>query len=251
MALSFSHNLWGHALATQPHPSSGLVLVAGGMALICVLHRLAWSTVRCYSVMAHEAGHVLAALVCGHRIVAVRLEVDNSGTTRHRGKGGRFRQVLISAAGYPAPSLVGIAGAALLRAGHVTAVLWGVIALMLLLLTTIRNVYGVVIVILASGGLVAVSWRGQVEVRAFAAYLVVWFLLIASVRHVFELFRRHLAGNDSSDAARLATTTAIPWPIWVTAFALFSLAALWLGAGWLVDTGELFAPWRQPASPLE
>ncbi|MGW9206965.1 M50 family metallopeptidase [Embleya sp. NPDC055664] len=251
MTLSFSRRLWEHALATQPHSSPGLVLVAGGVALTCVVHRLAWSTVRCYSVMAHEAGHALAALLCGHRVVAVRLEVNNSGTTRHRGNGGRLRRVLISAAGYPAPSLVGIGGAALLRAGYVTATLWGVIALMLLLLTTIRNVFGVVIILLASSALVAVSWRGQAEVQAFAAYLVVWFLLIASVRHVVELLRRHLRGKSSSDAATLAASTSIPWPVWVAAFGLVSIAMAWLGATWLVDVGDIFATSTQPPSLSE
>ncbi|MFI6583072.1 M50 family metallopeptidase [Embleya sp. NPDC050493] len=248
MTSSFSRLLWEHAFATQPHPPPGLVLVAGGVALTCVVHRLAWSTVRCYSVMAHEAGHVLAALLCGHRVVAVRLEVDNSGTTSHRGK-GRLRRLLIAAAGYPAPSLAGVGGAALLRAGHVTASLWAVTALMLLLLTTIRNVFGVVIILLASGVLVAVSWRGRVEVQAFAAYVVVWFLLIAAVRHVVELLRRHLRGNSSSDAATLATSTGIPWPVWVAAFGLMSIAMAWLGAGWLLDDGDVSTAWNPPPLP--
>ncbi|WP_406290324.1 M50 family metallopeptidase [Embleya sp. NBC_00896] len=248
MALSFSRHLWEHALATHPDPPPGLVLAAGGVALTCVVHRVAWSTLRCYSVMAHEAGHVLAALLCGHRVVAVRLETDNSGTTSHRGK-GRIRGLLISAAGYPAPSLAGIGGAALLRAGHVTAALWGVTALMLLLLTTIRNVFGVVIILFASGVLAAVSWQGRMEVQAFAAYLVVWFLLIAAIRHVVELFIRHLLGNSSSDAANLATSTGIPWPVWVAVFGLISIAMAWLGATWLLEYVDVFATWKPPSSP--
>jgi hypothetical protein len=67
------------------------------------------------------------------------------------------------------------------------------------------------------------------------AYLFAWFLLIGGVRPVFELQRRRRRSRMmSSDADQLARLTGVPGGVWVTVFALVSIAALIVGIRWLM-----------------
>ena len=138
--------------------------------------------------------------------------------------------VLTLLAGYVAPSLLGLGGAALLAAGRITLLLWAIILLLFAVLIMIRNVYGFLAVSATSAAVFAVSWLAEPDLQAIFAYAAVWFLLIGGVRPVSELQRlRHRGRSRDSDADQLARLTHVPALVWVGLFGLVNVVALVVG----------------------
>jgi peptidoglycan/LPS O-acetylase OafA/YrhL len=153
--------------------------------------------------------------------------------------------VLTSAAGYPAPSLLGAGAAWLLAAHHVTAMLWLLLALLAATFLAIRNAYGALAVLVTVGAVVAVSWFATAAIQAAFGYTAAWFLLLGGVRAVAELQSHRRRGRrgqvDTSDADQLGRLTGMPGGAWVAVFALVCVAALLLGARLLIP-GMLHLP---------
>jgi hypothetical protein len=144
--------------------------------------------------------------------------------------------ILTAAAGYPAPALLGLGGAALLAAGRITLLLWAATALLLAMLVMIRNAYGVLTVVLAGGTFLLVSWLAQPPVQAAFGYAVVWFLLLGGVRPAFELqAARSRGGARDSDADQLSRLTHVPAGLWLFLFHAVSLCSLIGGGRWLLE----------------
>ncbi|MCR8579893.1 M50 family metallopeptidase [Streptomyces sp. Isolate_219] len=228
-------DIWSRVFGTQPDPSLWLVIATAVLALGAVVPHTAWRLSRNAVTIAHEGGHGLIALVTGRRLDGIRLHSDTSGLTVSRGKPTGLGMVLTAAAGYIAPSLLGLAGAALLAAGHITALLWGATALLLAMLIMIRNAYGVLTVVLTGAAFVLVSWLTTPEVQAAFAYAVVWFLLLGGVRPPFELQgKRRRGGAVDSDPDQLARLTNVPAFVWLGLFHVVTLCSLMGGGRWLL-----------------
>jgi hypothetical protein len=237
---------WDRVLGTQPPPSSVLVIATAVAALAAVVPHQVWRLTRNAVTIAHEGGHGLVALLTGRRLEGIRLHSDTSGLTVSRGKPHGVGMVLTAAAGYSAPPLLGLAGAGLLAGGHITALLWGAVALLAAMLVMIRNAYGVLSVVVAAGAFLGVSWLAGAAVQAAFAYLVVWFLLLAGVRPVYELQRKRrrfaspsrgragggrlAMGAPDSDADQLARLTNVPAAAWLLLFYAVALCSLVGGA---------------------
>jgi hypothetical protein len=194
-----------------------------------------WRISRAVVTIAHEGGHGLAALLTRRRLSGIRLHSDTSGLTLSYGRPTGPGMILTAAAGYTAPPLLGLGGAALLAAGRTGQFLWIAIALLVALLLRIRNAFGVLAVV-ATGALFGlVSWYGDDRVQAGFAYLGVWFLLLAGVRPVLELQQMRRAGRSpESDADQLARLTGVSAVLWVTLFLVVALACLLAGGSWLL-----------------
>lgn len=227
--------LWDRVTGTQPDPSLWLVAATGAVALAAVMSEAAWRVTRNAVTIAHEGGHGLVALLSGRRLDGIRLHSDTSGLTVSRGKPTGLGMVLTAAAGYTAPSLLGMGGAWLLAAGRITLLLWSAIALLVAMLVMIRNAYGVLTVLLTGATFFLVSWLTGPEVQAAFAYAVVWFLLLGGVRPVFELQgKRRRGGAPDSDADQLARLTNVPPALWLFLFFVVAVSAL-VGSGrWLL-----------------
>jgi hypothetical protein len=131
------------------------------------------------------------------------------------------------AAGYVTPSLLGLAGAALLAVGRIRIMLWLALVLLLAVLVMTRNVYGVLSVLVTGVAVFVVSWYGSAQVQAAFAYLGVWFLLLGGVRPVFEVQRQRRRGMArASDADQLAGLTRIPGVVWVGLFLVVAVGAV-------------------------
>ncbi|GAA2239942.1 M50 family metallopeptidase [Streptomyces amakusaensis] len=233
---SAASGLWDRVLGTQPAPEAWLVIATGVLALAITVPRPLWRLSRNAVTIAHEGGHGLLALLTGRSLQGIRLHSDTSGLTVSRGRPTGPGMVLTAAAGYPAPSLLGLGGAALLGSGHVTLLLWLATALLLGMLVMIRNAYGALTVILTGAAFLLVSWLAEPEVQAAFAYTAVWFLLLGGVRPVFELQskRRH-GGAPDSDADQLSRLTHVPPAMWLFLFHAVSICALIGGGRWLLD----------------
>lgn len=228
-------DLWDRVFGTQAAPDEWLVIATGLVALAVVVPHGVWRVARNAITIAHEGGHGLVALLTGRRLDGIRLHSDTSGLTVSRGKPTGLGMILTAASGYTAPPLLGLGGAALLAAGHITAFLWLATALLLVMLVMIRNAYGALTVILTGGTFLLVSWLTSSQVQAAFAYVVVWFLLLGGVRPAFELqSKRRRGGAGDSDADQLSRLTHVPAGMWLFLFHAVSLCSLIGGGRWLL-----------------
>jgi hypothetical protein len=224
-------NFWDKLFGAQPDPPGLLVLVTALIALVVVAFRPLWRVARNAVTIAHEGGHALVALLTGRKLRGIRLEFDTSGLTLSAGRPSGPGMIFTLLAGYIAPSLVGLAGAWILGGNRITLLLWLAVVLLLLMLINIRNVFGVISVVITGAIVFAVSWYASPQVQAAFAYVGVWFLLLGGVRPVGELQRLRARGRmPESDADQLAHLTHVPAVFWVMVFYLVTLAVLVIGA---------------------
>jgi hypothetical protein len=142
--------------------------------------------------------------------------------------------VLTLLAGYLAPSALGLLAAVALGYGRVLPVLWVAAGLLVILLLMIRNLFGVLSVVVTGSLLVAAAGWAPAEFQGPAAYQLTWFLLVAAPRPVLELqVARHRGQVAASDADQLARLTRVPALFWIGIFLLLTVAAL-AGGGWLL-----------------
>ena len=142
--------------------------------------------------------------------------------------------VLTALAGYVAPSLLGFGAAVLITNEQIQLMLWISIGFLAAMLIMIRNVFGVLSIIVTGGLFLFVSFYASAEVRDTAAYVFAWFLLLGGVRPVWELqVKRWRRQAPRSDADQLAWLTGVPALGWVTLFGVVSVAAL-VGGGALL-----------------
>ncbi|MEE6259627.1 M50 family metallopeptidase [Plantactinospora sonchi] len=234
MSIDGLSELWGRLFGAQPDPPALLVLVTGLVALGVVLTRVPWRIGRNAITIAHEGGHALVALLTGRRLQGIRLHSDTSGLTVSAGKPTGPGMVLTLLAGYLAPSLIGLAGAWLLGGNRITLLLWVAVALLLAMLVMIRNVYGIVSIVVTTAVVLGVSWKASPQVQAAFAYTGVWFLLLGGVRPVGEMQTQRRRGQLSqSDADQLAWLTGVPGLVWVGFFGVVNLIVLLAGAALL------------------
>ncbi|MGA3487145.1 M50 family metallopeptidase [Micromonosporaceae bacterium DT55] len=227
-------DLWNELFGAQPDPPPLLVLITGLVALLVVSTGLPWRIARNAVTIAHEGGHALVALLSGRKLRGIRLHSDTSGLTLSAGRPTGPGMILTLLAGYLAPALLGLGGAWLLAGNRITLLLWITVALLLAMLVNIRNLFGVLSLLVTGGVVLAVSWYADADVQAAFAYTGVWFLLLGSVRPVIELQRMRSRGRlPGSDADQLARLTRLPGLFWVGFFVVVNLLVLLTGAGLL------------------
>ena len=226
----------GFAGVERIDPASWLVLATGVAAALAVVVDGVWRWARGVVTIAHEAGHAVAALLTGRRLTGIRLHSDTSGLTLSTGRPRGPGMIVTAAAGYVSPSLVGLAGVALLALERVTVMLWASAALLVAMLVMVRNWYGALSLTVTGGVVVGISLYTSAEVQAAFAYAMTWFLLLGAVRPVAELrAQRRYQPGAPTDADILARLTRVPGTVWVVLFGLATVAALGAG-GWLLLT---------------
>lgn len=221
-------------LGARPLPPPRIVALTALVAAVAVLYRPTWRVLRHVVTIAHEGGHAGVATLTGRRLQGVRLHSDTSGLTVSAGRRTGPGVVATLLAGYLAPSVLGLGAAVALSYGRVFPVLWAAIVLLGVLLLMIRNLFGILSVVVTGAMLVAVAGWASPDVRGLAAYLLTWFLLIAGPRPVIELQVSRWRGlAPASDADQLARLTGLPALSWVVMFLVLTVAAL-AGGGWLL-----------------
>ncbi len=211
------------------------VLVAALLALLVVSWTASWRLTRGVVTIAHEGGHALAAVLTGRGLGGIRLHADSSGVTTSTGRAGGVGLVLTFLGGYPAPAVLGLAGAVLVATGRAAASLWLAVLLLVATLTQVRNAFGAVSV-LGTGAVVGgVAWWGDPALQAGFAAALAWFLLFGGLRSVRELQRGRRRGvprrpGGETDADALARLTGVPGGMWAGLFWLVGTVAVITGA---------------------
>jgi hypothetical protein len=232
-------SVWEDVRSTQEPLGRDTVLATAVAALAVVVVPRLWGIGRHVVTIAHEGAHGVAALLSGRRLAGIRLHSDTSGLTVSRGRPSGPGMIATALAGYPGPSLLGLAAAYLLRERHALAVLWLVVVLLGLLLLQIRNFYGLYAVLVAGLAVLAVSWWGSGQVQSLTAYAGTWFLLLAGPRPVLELQSLRRRGRAAtSDADLLARLTIAPGLVWVGVFLAVTACCLLVGARWLLGAAD-------------
>ena len=227
-------DVWQEVLSVQPEPERWIVIATAILALASVVLSPPWRVARNVVTIAHEGGHALVALLSGRQLTGIRLHSDTSGVTVSRGRPTGIGMILTVFSGYVAPSVIGLLGILMLMSDRITALLWLSIVVLAAMLLMIRNIYGVVSIVVTGAIVFGVSWFTPSEVQAAFAYLFTWFLLFAGVRPVFELqSQRRRSPSPHSDADQLARLTGVPGTLWVGVFLLVNLAVTALGV-WLL-----------------
>jgi hypothetical protein len=234
-------DIWSSSTSALPGPDSRSILVSILISLLLVLITPIWRISRNAITIAHEGGHAVAALLTGRKLSGVQLHSDTSGVTVSYGKTSGFGYWLTCFAGYLAPALWGMGCAALVSAGYATGALWLLVVLLALLLTRIRNGYGVLCVVLALLSVIALSWWGSADLRLLAATVLAGFLLFGSIRPLIELqIQRSQGRAGQSDADQLARLTHVSALVWIALWFLLACGALILSAQWIsADSGGI------------
>lgn len=215
-------------LAEQPLPDLRVVAATGLLALLVVAR--AWRTVRLGLTVVHEAGHALVAVLVGRRLSGIRLHRDTSGVTVSRGRPTGAGVVVMYAAGYLAPGVLGLAAALLLAAGRPLALLWLMVLVLLAVLVWIRNGFGLVVVLGLGVVLGLVGWYAADGIVTAVAYLLAWLLLLAAPRPLVELLAGGRHRRRGSDPEHLARLTHLPAVLWILLLLAANVTGLVYGA---------------------
>jgi peptidase M50B-like protein len=210
----------------QPRlPGTAAVLLAI-VAIIAMLPGV-WLVTRHITVIAHEGAHATMGSALGRTVQGISLQPNADGATAVSG-GGKPGSAVIAAVGYLGPSAFGVGAAALIRTGHIVAVLWAAIVALLGVMFVLRRSFGVITVIVAFVFLLLLAGAATVRVQVLTAYVLTWFLLASGVRIVA------LRGPGAVDAGILRDITRIPRGFWYGFWLLGTAAALVYGASLLV-----------------
>jgi hypothetical protein len=193
-----------------------------------------WSATRHLVTLVHEGGHAVVAVLTGRRLNGIRLHTDTSGLTVSSGRPRGPGMIATAAAGYLAPSVLGLGSVLLIDRGHTPWALYVGLGPLALILLYIRNWFGLLVVALSGAAVAALIWRAPERTQDFVALTFAWFLLIAAPRATLDLWsHRRRMRTRTTDADILARLTFLPAAVWNTAFLLLTGAAL-AGAAWLV-----------------
>jgi hypothetical protein len=179
--------------------------------------------------VAHEGGHMLAALISGNRVTKFELndgdEVTGSGRTSYRdGSVGWFSELVNMFAGYATPPLAGLGGAYVVADGNAWGVLLiGVVLLLAVLLIPEITPFALAVTSLLLAGVLWALIAGGPGVQAALAVGLVWLLLIGGLRMVL------VRNVQSGDVKELAAHTWIPRVVWFAAWLAIAVVSLWVG----------------------
>jgi hypothetical protein len=212
----------------QAHLSVGVGVLMAVVGFAAALVPGIWHVLRPLNTMAHEGAHATVGSAVGRTITKIDIKFNGVGLTTHTGSDDssviRFPITFI---GYLGPSAFGVGAAALIRSGHIVAVLWiAVLGLVVILFLAYKSV-GVILVLVALALLLLLLDSTSVRTQVLATYAVTWFLLVSGIRIIAE------HGKSAGDAGTLHEITGIASSFWPIPWLLGALAALVFGASLL------------------
>lgn len=176
-------------------------------------------------VVAHEGGHIVMGLLTFRGPRGFTVDENAGGSTPLDRYHWSVSDLLTRFVGYPAPCVLGLGGAALIRAGYPASVLW---ISLLLLVAAFFQALELPAIVTTALFVLAVGWvafAGSTAVQAGTAVVVVWWLLIGGALDSTIWLSR----AKQSDAGVLATRTWIPPIVWHAIWAVIGIVCLWKG----------------------
>ncbi len=183
--------------------------------------------------VAHEAGHMVLAVLTFRGLGGFRMQDDGSAGTYAERYHWSVSDLATAFAGYPMPSLLGLGGAYLIADGRPAGVLWVALVLLFGAMTQARNALAYTVTVLEVLGVGWAVFAGNLAVQAAVAVGLVWLLLIGGAYDSTI----NLSRADGSDAERLARRTWVPRIVWHALWAAIAVVCLWNGGGRLLGLG--------------
>lgn len=203
----------------------------GFIALLLVTLTGSWTGA--LTTVVHEGAHYVFSALSFRAPQYFELSDGGGGGTTVLDQSWGPGYILSVFAGYAAPSLVALGGAALVADGNAWAVLWSAIVLFLAAFIVSRGPLATLFIVLVLAGVIWAALAGSVAVQAAVAVGLVWVLLFGSVRSSVLLSRA-----DGTDAARLASATlVVPRIVWQTVWIVIAIYALVVGGRLLLVSG--------------
>jgi hypothetical protein len=209
-----------------PEITAALTPTVVGAAAVAalLLVAVAYDAVGALVTIAHEAGHVVFSAASRHRVHYFEVKMGGSGLTSREDRGWNVGRILLGAAGYTTPPLLGLGGAALLAAGKAWPLLWTAVVLLVLALIKAEKEWTTFVVLLFAAATGYVALYGAPPLQAGYAAGLVWILLFGGLRSAAQS-----STDNSSDAAKLAHDTLIPRQVWKAGFVVLALFCVWKG----------------------
>jgi len=179
-----------------------------------------------FTTWVHETSHALMTVLVGGRVTAVTIDPDTSGLTHGLVPTSRMARGLVASAGYLGAALVGCLLMAATRVERrARTILYGVGAFMLLTAVVwMRNLFGVIVVLLWGLALVMMARRRMANALRFLLSLLAVQVALNSVYDIRVLF----LVDGPSDATTMARLFLLPAWFWAATWMLTSVTML----GW-------------------
>jgi hypothetical protein len=213
-------------LAQRPFSGTEIILIGLVVGVVVVLSAT-WSLVQHFHAIAHEGMHALVGSLAGGKVRSIELDSAGEGETIVERLAGP-RAVAFVFSGYLGSSAFGLGAARLIQFGHGIVVLWAAVGLLGLLLLVLKRSFGFITVPLAGYVIFLVLKHTSAAAQTTAAYSITWFLLLSGVRMIAQ------HGLNARDARILKDRTSIPRLIWVLLWLAGTLAAVAIGARWML-----------------
>jgi hypothetical protein len=172
----------------------------------------------------------MAGVVTGRKIRSVKINPNGTGATNIVPPAG-FGYGVAAFVGYVGASAAGLIAAVLISTGRMVAVLWLGLVLFAVMLLTVRNFFGGIVILTCGALLYLVVRYGTAGVDTTVAYGVAWFLLISGTRVALGIVRRP---SDVADAGVLAGMTFLWRWVWCLLWLAGTIAALAFGGRILI-----------------
>ncbi len=174
--------------------------------------------------LVHEFGHALFALLCNGQVMKIQIFSDTSGVTVTKSR-STFASVIVSMAGYPFASLAAFVCFFTLKAGYEQGLVLALSILFLfMLILWIRNIYGVIwVVLFLSINALLIFYFKKTDYIQLAAWFYSLMILIESVWSTLVLLFLSIKNkSQAGDATNLAKFTRIPAVVWALLFTAFA-----------------------------
>ena len=208
----------------QPLPAPEVVLI-GLLAAVVVIVRTLWQITTHAETVVHESAHLVAGTLTGRKILSVKINTDGGGATKMVPPSG-FGYGVAAFVGYIGSSTAGLIAAELISTGRMVAVLYLGLVLFAIVLLSVRNIFGAIVILTCGTLLYLVVRDGTAGVDTAVAYGVTWFLLISGTRVALGIIR---TPKDIQDAGVLAGMTFIFRWVWCCLWLIGTIAALAIG----------------------
>jgi peptidase M50B-like protein len=208
-----------HLLQRLPGPMAAFL----GLAVLAAIIFF-WEALQHVDTMAHEGAHAFVNACMGGTTEFVEIKSSGDGQTKFVSGGG----VASGVAGYLGPGACGLIAAAMIHHGQIFAVLWAGVILLLILLCSIRTLFGAAAVISLCLFLLLVARDAPAFLQVVTAYSLSWLLLLSGMRMAFA------HGTKAGDAQILRDYTGLPKTLWAGLWLMGSILALAVGCTLLV-----------------
>lgn len=225
----FLSEIWSVAVESLSRGDSPNLLAIGISALVVLplLSPMLWPTTRNMITVIHELGHAVVAVIFGRRTQGIKLNADTSGVTITRGKPYGLGVIFTAMAGYTAPPALAVTLMWAAMTGYSSITLFALLAILLVMLLFIRNLWGILVVGLSITGLYFAAMSVSRDFHSIIIMSLAFFMLSGGLISIIELHTKHTRGEgEGSDAWSLNDNfKLIPASVWILFFYVVNLIA--------------------------